>query len=104
VIVKAFEDRTPQGVRFLALSLTRQGRFCVVFGAGTEAQAHLILARHAEIGLDLRGVVPAVAAAAVFKGGGGPSLVELVTSDKDKLAEALRLAENWVREKLGSGA
>jgi alanyl-tRNA synthetase len=104
VIVKSFEDRTPQGVRFLALSLTRQGRFCVVFGAKTEAQAHLILARHAEVGLDLRGVVPAVSAAAAFKGGGGPSLVELVTSDKDKLAEALRLAEDWVREKLGSAA
>ena len=98
VIAGVLEDRTPEEVRFLALNITKRGDFAVVYGAAGESQGHLILARSEALKADLRQLVPVVAAVVPVKGGGGPSLVELVTADKSRLKEAVDAAAAWLRE------
>lgn len=99
IIAAVLEDRTPDEARFLALNVIRSGEFAVAYGAPGEAQGHLIVARSESIPADLRQIVPAVAAVVPVKGGGGPSLVELVTAEKARLREAVEAAAAWLREK-----
>ena len=101
VIAGVLEDRTPEEARFLALNIVKRGDFAVVYGAAGESQGHLILARSEALKADLRQLVPVVAAVVPVKGGGGPSLVELVTADKGRLREAVDAAAAWLRENEG---
>jgi alanyl-tRNA synthetase len=96
VVAGLLEDRTPDEARFLALNVIRSGEFAVAYGAPGEAQGHLIVARSESISADLRQIVPVVAAVVPVKGGGGPSLVELVTADKARLREAVEAAAAWL--------
>ena len=57
-----------------------------------------VLARADSLKTDLRQIVPVVSAVAPVKGGGGPSLVELVLGDKARLKEAVEAAAAWLRE------
>jgi len=98
IVSGVFEDKTPEEVRFLALNIIRSGEFAVLFGAAGESQHHLIFARSESLAADLRNLIPAVGAVVSVKGGGGPSLVELVTADKDRLAAAIDAARKWVEE------
>jgi alanyl-tRNA synthetase len=96
IISGVLEDRTPEEARFLALHIIRSGEFAVVYGTASESQGHLILARADSLATDLRGLIPVVGAVAPVKGGGGPSLVELVTPEKDKLGAAVDAARTWL--------
>ena len=98
VIAGVLEDRTPEEARFLALNIAKRGDFAVAYGAAAEIQGHLILARSEALKADLRQIIPVVAAVVPVKGGGGPSLVELVTADKGQLKEAVDAAAAWLRE------
>ncbi len=98
VIAGVLEDRTPDEARSLALAVAKRGDFVVIYGAAGESQGHLILARSEALKADLRQLVPVVAAVVPVKGGGGPSLVELVTADKGRLKEAVGAAADWLRE------
>jgi alanyl-tRNA synthetase len=97
LISGVLEDKTPEEARFLALNIIRSGEFAVVFGAADESQGHLIVARADSLQADLRQLAPVVAARVPVKGGGGPSLVELVTSEKALLQEAVDTAAAWLR-------
>jgi alanyl-tRNA synthetase len=99
VIAGLLEDKTPDEARFLALNVIRSGEFAVAYGAPGEAQGHLIVARSESLPADLRQIVPAIAAVVPVKGGGGPSLVELVTTEKARLREAVEAAAAWLRER-----
>jgi hypothetical protein len=70
----------------------------VAYGTATESQGHVVLARSASLRADLRQAVPAVAAIVAVKGGGGPSLVELVTADPGRLKDAVAAAAAWLEE------
>ena len=70
----------------------------MAYGAVGESQAHVIIARSETLKPDLRQVVPAVAAVVPVKGGGGPSLVELVMADQARLGDAVDAAAAWLRE------
>jgi alanyl-tRNA synthetase len=96
VIGRIFDDRTPDEARMLALNIINSGEFAVVFGVAAENQGHLIIARSSSMNADLRRLVPVVGAVIPVKGGGGPSLVELVTADKTRLREAVNAAVNWL--------
>lgn len=96
IVAAVLEDRTPDEARFLALNIIRGGEFAVAYGAAGESQGHIILARSEALKADLRQAVPAVAAVCPVKGGGGPSLVELVTAEKAKLKEAVAAAAAWL--------
>ena len=98
VVAGILEDKTPEEARSLALHVVKRGDLAVAYGAVGESQAHLILARADSIKTDLRQIVPVVSAVALVKGGGGPSLVELVLGDKARLKEAVEAAAAWLRE------
>ncbi len=106
IIAEVLSDKTPDEARFLALNVVRSGEFAVLYGVAGENQDHLIFARSDGLTADLRGLIPPVAAVAVVKGGGGPSLVELVTAEKNKLGPMVEAARAWLEvhdEKLKPG-
>jgi alanyl-tRNA synthetase len=96
IISGVLADRTPEEARFLALNIIRSGEFAVLYGAAGESQGHLIFARSDSLGTDLRELIPIVGALVPVKGGGGPSLLELVTPEKDKLGPAVEAARTWL--------
>jgi alanyl-tRNA synthetase len=96
VIQAVFEDKSPEEVRFLAIQVIRNAERIVLFGAHGETQSHLILAAAEGLGLDVRTLIPAVSAVVQVRGGGSPSLVELVTTEKDKLGPALEAARKFL--------
>jgi alanyl-tRNA synthetase len=99
LIAAVLPDKSPDEARFLALNITRSGEFAVLYGVAGESQGHLIFARSEALAADLRGLIPVVGAVVPVKGGGGPSLVELVTPDKDKLGAAIEAARAWLEDR-----
>jgi alanyl-tRNA synthetase len=91
-------EKTPEEARLLALNVAKGGEFTVVYGAASESQGHLIAARSASLQTDLRQLAAVVGAVVPVKGGGGPTLVELVTSEKARLDEAVAAAVAWLKE------
>ncbi len=100
LIREIFKDRLPEEAKLLALNLIRQGRFIVIYGLSGPERDHIILARSESLAIDLREVGRAVSTLVEGKGGGGPSLVEIVTDRREKLEQALDLAAALVRERL----
>ncbi len=100
VIQDILKDRAPEEAKLLALSLIKHGRFVVLFGASGPERDHLIMARSDELAIDLREVGQAVASLVEGKGGGGPSLVEIVTDRRGRLETALEHAVQRIRERL----
>jgi len=100
IIAGLLEGKTLEETRFLALNIIKAGRFAVVYGVAAESQGHLLVARSEPMKADLRQLLPIVGAVVPVKGGGGPSLVELVTTEKARLEEAIVAAVNWLRENL----
>ena len=96
VIQAVFEDKSPEEARFLAVQVIHHAELIVLFGAHGENQSHLILAAAEGLGLDVRTLIPAVSAVVQVRGGGSPSLVELVTTEKDKLSPALEAARKFL--------
>jgi alanyl-tRNA synthetase len=96
LIAAVLTDKTPDEARFLALNIIKSGDFAVVYGAAGGDQGHLVLARSESLTADLRALVPVVGAVVPVKGGGGPSLVELVTPQVDKLDAAVAAARAWL--------
>jgi alanyl-tRNA synthetase len=96
LIAEVLPDRSPDEAKFLALNIIRAGEFAVVYGVAGETQAHLILARAESLPVDLRALLPVVGAVVPVKGGGGPSLVELVTAEKTRLGAAVEAARAWL--------
>jgi alanyl-tRNA synthetase len=87
-IVKGIRpEKTPDGLRFLALSIVDQGDFVALFGTRSESRSHIVMACAGGVRLDLREVVPDVSPLINGKGGGGPTLVELA-GDRDADLEA----------------
>jgi len=97
VVSGVLEGKTPEAARFLALAVAKRGDLAVAYGAAGEGQGHLIAARSDSVRTDLRQLIPAVSAVVPVKGGGGPSLVELVTPEKARLREIVEAAAAWLR-------
>ena len=104
VVAGVLDDKTPEEVRFLALNIIKNGAFTVLYGAEGESQGHLIFARSDSVAGDLRELIPVIGQVVPVKGGGGPSLVELVTSEKSRLAEAVAAARSWIDERAKTAA
>ncbi len=101
IVHEVFQERTPSEARFLALNIIKSGSFVVIFGTFSDSNGHLILASSPSLNLDVRSLIPVVGSVLEVKGGGGSTLVELVTSERDKLADALEAARRSVEESLG---
>ena len=96
VVQAVFEDKSPEEARFLAVQIIHNAERIVLFGAHGETQTHLVLAAAEGLGLDVRTLIPAVSAVIQVRGGGSPSLVELVTTEKSKVGSALEAARKFL--------
>jgi alanyl-tRNA synthetase len=101
IIRKIFRDKTAEQVKFLALSIIRQGSFVVLFGLKEEGRGHLVFSRSENINIDLRQLLPLVSPLIKGKGGGQPSLVEIAAEPAEDLETALEKAEEFIRKKSG---
>ena len=101
VIQAVFEDRSPEEARLLALNIIRQGEFVVLFAAPGEGRSHIILAASEGPSFDVRTLVPVIGGILKARGGGSPSLVELVTEDAGRVSAALDAARASLRDRTG---
>ncbi len=92
VIFEQFQERPAQDLRQLALEVIQSPGRVVLFGMRAGERAHVVLARSEDVAFDVRELIPVIASLLNAKGGGRPSLVELVGDRPDSLAEALEAA------------
>jgi alanyl-tRNA synthetase len=92
VILLQFAERPARDVRQLALEVIQNPGRVVLFGVRVEKRAHVVMARSEDLAIDLRELIPVVSPLLNAKGGGRPSLVELVGDRPGALAEALAAA------------
>lgn len=96
VIKKIFQAKSKEQIRYLALDIIKNSGFCVLFGLLQEDRCHMVLARSEDIDLDMRTLIPEISSLMKVKGGGRPSLVELVGEEIDKLELALSKASDSI--------
>ncbi len=101
IIKQVFTEKTPDGAKFLALCIAKQGDFIVLFAAKSEARSHLILAASENLKVDMRRLVPVISPGINGRGGGSPVLVEIAGDPGADLAAALAKAEDCVKTWLG---
>lgn len=93
------EGRSADEARALVLNLSKLGPVYAAFGTVNGEQGHLVCARHASLGADLRQLSAVVGAVVPVKGGGGPSLVELVILDGKDTLKAVDMARTWLEQR-----
>jgi alanyl-tRNA synthetase len=92
VIKKIFKQKSKEQIRYLALHIIKNPGFMVVFGLIQEDRCHMVLARSEDIGFDMKTLIPVISSVMKVKGGGRPSLVELVGEEAGQLESALHKA------------
>jgi alanyl-tRNA synthetase len=100
IIQEILLERTPEEARHLSLNIIRQGDFVILYGVKGEERDHLIFACSENLRLDMRELVPVISPLIKGKGGGSPSLVEIVTEERGKLELALTRAHDIVKLKM----
>ena len=96
VIKEIFKERTPEEAKLLALNITRQGDFVVLYGLEIGSRGHLIFACSRNLPFDMRELIPIVSSLMRGKGGGSESLVEISTEEKANLELALSKAYEFI--------
>jgi len=99
IIRAVLADRSPEAVRALALNIIRRGNYVVLFGWTAGSQGRVLLAASEGSGLDLRMIIPEIQKIAPVKGGGSPTLVELVVKEAVRLETVLDQALSGIRKK-----
>lgn len=99
IIFGSYPDRSPEEIKFLALNLVHQAEIVVVMAAHRDRYFHLILASSESLKLDVREVLPVLRTKIEFKGGGSPTLVELVSPEKEKAEKAITLAVEFFKDR-----
>jgi len=102
IISGIFPEKSPEEIKFLALNLVHQAEVLVVFAAFRDPYLHLVVAGSDGLKIDMREVIKILQSEVNIKGGGSPSLVELVTPEKDKAEKILTLAVNYLKTRLGA--
>jgi alanyl-tRNA synthetase len=100
VIKEILKEKTPEEARLLALNITRQGDFVVLYGLEAGTRGHLVLACSENLNLDLRELVPVISSFVRGKGGGSSSLVEITTEEKANLELALDKAYEYIERRI----
>jgi alanyl-tRNA synthetase len=104
IISQVWTDKSADEAKFLALHIIRAGAFAVLFGVKGGERDHLILASSEKLTVDMRELLPMVTSAMKGKGGGSPTLVEVVAEKGADLAAALDAAAEFLQKKLNPGA
>ena len=103
LVQRVWTDKTAEEVKLLALHIVRRAERAVLFAVRGEERDHLIFACSGKMPLDLRGLMPVVMERAKGKGGGGPTLVEIVAEKGADLAAILAAAAERLRPGLTGG-
>ena len=98
---RTFADKTPEGVRGLALGVVKQVEAVAVFGVKTAIRSHVVLAASDALAIDLRPVAAEIAPLFAGRGGGGPTLVEMAGDPAADLDAVLEKAAAAIRARLG---
>lgn len=96
-----YPDKSPEEIKFLALNLVHQAEVLAVLAAFRNEHVHLVVAAAESLGVDVREVIPVLQSQMQLKGGGSPTLIELVSPEKDKAERAIELAGEFFRAKIG---
>jgi alanyl-tRNA synthetase len=103
LVQRVWTDKTAEEVKLLALHIVRRAERAVLFAVRGEERDHLIFACSAKMSLNLRELVPIVMERAKGKGGGGPTLVELVVEKGADLETVLAAAAEHLGPSLPGG-
>ncbi|MDD8019869.1 MAG: alanine--tRNA ligase-related protein [Acidobacteriota bacterium] len=101
VISGFFPDKSPDGIKFLALHLVHESEVIAVLACLAEDSFHLVIAATDSLKIDVRTVIPFLQAEIKLKGGGSPSLVQLISGEQDKAEKALQLAVDILKKQSG---
>ncbi len=100
IIRRLWTDRTAEEARLLALNIIRAGEFAVLFGVAGGEREHLIFASSEKLSLNMRELVLVAQALAPARGGGSPSLVEMVVDKGADLEAVLDAAAAHLKKTL----
>ena len=101
LVRRVFTDKTAEEAKLLALNIIRLAERAVLFAVRGADRDHFIFARSEKIPLDMRELVSWVAERAKGKGGGSPSLVEVVAEKGGDLEAILSAAAEYLSLKFG---
>ena len=100
VITAVWTEKAPEEAKILALNIIRAGEYAVLFGIKGKERDHLIFASSEKLPLNMRDLVPVALSLVQGKGGGGPTLVELIADKGGNLEAALAAAGDFLKTKL----
>ncbi|MGB9765104.1 MAG: alanyl-tRNA editing protein [Candidatus Saccharicenans sp.] len=101
IISGIFPEKSPEEIKYLGLNLIHQGEILAALVSFRENYFHLILAASDKLKVDVREAIGLLKSEINIKGGGSPTLIELVSEEKDKAEKALKLAEDFLKNKSG---
>jgi len=100
VITAVWEEKAPEEAKILALNIIRAGEYAALFGIRGKEKDHLIFASSDKLSLNMRDLVPVAFSLVQGKGGGGPTLVELIADKGGNLEAVLAAAADFLKAKL----
>ena len=100
IISQVWAEKSFEEGKLLALNIIRAGEYAVLFGIREEERNRLILASSENLALDMRELIPVVFSRVGVKGGGSPSLVELVIEKSADLGTVLAAVAERLEQKL----
>jgi alanyl-tRNA synthetase len=100
LILKVWAEKTAEEVKLLALQIVRQAERAVLFSVRGTEKDHFIFACSEKMPLNLRDLMPLVMERTKGKGGGGPTLVEIVAEKGADLEAVLTAAAECLVSRL----
>ncbi len=101
IISGLFPDKSQEEIKFLALQLVNRAGVVAVLAGLTADSFHLVIAAADSLKIDVRQVMPVLQAEIRLKGGGSPTLVQLISEERAKAEAALQLAVDVLKKQTG---
>ncbi len=101
IVSGLFQDKSQEEIKFLALQLVHLAGVAAVLAGLTADSFHLVIAAADSLKTDVRQVVPVLQAEIKLKGGGSPTLVQLVSEEKDQAEAALQMTVDFLKKQTG---
>jgi len=101
IISGLFPEKSPEEIKFLALHLVHQAEVIAVMAAFKNDGFHLVTAASERLKIDVREIISFLQSQLECKGGGSPTLVELMSPKKEEAERALKLVVDFLKAKTG---